>query len=167
MTEPAGPAAFDGLRGPKEQRVGELTGFVSLTQTSTWILYALPSSAVRGLAHWRDEVEAADSYTVAMEASKWARLVQKGHGGAIGALLTGKVAGVSPWMRELVGLAGDCVDDRTLAWWTRAAACSKDLRWQELVGEHRSSGAVLDAGTRFERVESWLQGVRGWADGQA
>lgn len=123
-------------------------------------VYAFPSRRLATLRHWRDEVEfdiADDAETtrvVALEASKWARLLLKSHGGALLASASPPAfpgASAGPAAR-LPALARDLWDPVATEW---AAAAGVDPL---------PEAPALTTDQRFERVETWLWSVRELVD---
>jgi hypothetical protein len=119
------------------------------------VVYAFSSRRLATLRHWRDEVETPTF--VGLEASKWARLLLKGHGGSL--LSCGKSAaddclGMSA---RLQGMAVELWNEDATHWAELADAAPPERAL--LTGFRPISG-----GERFERVNSWLEDVRIAAD---
>lgn len=122
-------------------------------------VYAFDSLRVATLRHWRDEVEIRVPHgpdapwkgaVVAFEASKWARLLLKRHGGALLTSAEPPIAGAAALCAPLRGLArGLWTDDST--------------RWAERMNRAPlAASAPIDA--PFDAIDRWLQGVRRAAD---
>ncbi len=103
------------------------------------LVYAFPAMRVATLRHWRDEVELdeGDLHVVAMEASKWARLLLKQHAPTLDVVRGAPAAGSAPEVLALqrLGIAlavGDVGPaerfDRIDAWLVQVRrACSDNL----------------------------------------
>ena len=110
------------------------------------VVYAFDAARLAGLRHWRDEVEGplrdaeADhgAWVVAMEASKWARLLLKRQGGAL-------------WT-ALGPAAFDTVDAAPLA------ALAAGL-W-DAVALQAARPAAPPLADPFDAVDAWLTSVR-------
>jgi hypothetical protein len=115
-------------------------------------MFVVPTIRLAGLRHWDDEplLPAPFGGVQALEASKWARLVLKGHGGAIGTLLDadgvhdprGAAAALRP-------IAARCVDATVDAWCEAAG-----------VPRLPASEAPLVGAARFDAVNAWLETLR-------
>lgn len=119
------------------------------------VVYAFTSRRVATLRHWRDEVETPTF--VGLEASKWARLLLKGHGGSLLSCATPATADCLEMSARLQEMAVELWNDDA-------------THWAELAGETPPKRSLLArfrplAGSdRFERVNSWLEDVRAAAD---
>jgi hypothetical protein len=121
-------------------------------------IYALPSRRFATLRHWRDEVETRTGDgvdVVAFEASKWARLLLKSHGGTLLTSLEIPESG-TPEGQALGPLAASLWDDVADAWIAAAGIPRPTL--------DRPSGTSLGGPARFARAEAWLDAVRRRAD---
>lgn len=114
---------------------------------SARLVYAFPSRRLATLRHWRDEVETPEF--VGLEASKWARLMLKGHGGTL--LQAAEAPSYDPraLSESLAALAVEL--------WTPAATA-----WAERMGRPAMSAPStgITSAERFERVDAWLEAVR-------
>ena len=115
------------------------------------VVYAFASARLATLRHWRDEVETPNF--VAFEASKWARLLLKGHGGSLLSSAQPPTVDCIEIGSQLAALARDL--------WTPDSS-----HWAGLLGVEplSSPSPPLSPEERFERVESWLSEVRAVAD---
>jgi hypothetical protein len=115
------------------------------------VVYAFSSVRLATLRHWRDEVETASF--VALEASKWARLLLKGHGGSL-------LSSAQPPTLDCIE-TGSELGALAEALWTADAS-----HWAGLVGIPPLAlpNPPLSPEERFERVERWLTRVRSIAD---
>lgn len=115
------------------------------------VVYAFASVRLATLRHWRDEFETPTF--VALEASKWARLLLKGHGGSLLSSAQVPASDCIETAGELSALAREL--------WTEDAT-----HWASLAGEEPlpMPNPPLSAKERFERVDAWLAKVRAVAD---
>lgn len=117
----------------------------------SYVVYAFPSRRVATLRHWRDEVETPE--LVGFEASKWARLLLKGHGGALLSCATSPDHDPMRMGPTLAALA-------TELWTADATEWARRIGVEPIV----TTTATVHGGDRFERVERWLTAVRAWVD---
>jgi hypothetical protein len=120
------------------------------------VVYAFDAARLTGLRHWRDEVEGplcppvadagSGAWFVAMEASKWARLLLKRQGGALWTAL-GPTAFVTTDAAALGALAAGLWDADADAW---AAS----------VGLVVARPAAEPLMRPFDAVDAWLTAVR-------
>ena len=118
------------------------------------LVFALPSIRVATLRHWRDEVEfSVDEHAVVgVEASKWARLLLKGHGGTL-------LTSAEPPSSAPQDIAGGLEDIAPLLWDARATAWSHAAKLEPM-----QRGPDVEPAARFETVNTWLVRVRQCAD---
>ncbi len=119
------------------------------------VVYAFTSRRLATLRHWRDEVETPTF--VGLEASKWARLLLKGHGGSLLSCSTPATDDCLKMSARLEELAVELWNDDA-------------THWAKLAGENPPERSLLkrfrpvSGSERFERVNSWLEDVRIAAD---
>lgn len=118
-------------------------------------VFALPHARVATLRHWRDThewvLEGEDEawHVVLHEASKWARLIQKSHGGSYA--IASRDPDVDPHHQgaALQHIACASCDERVVDWYRAAGwdppALSDDL---------------LLAPARFAQLEAWIHAAR-------
>ncbi len=119
---------------------------------------AYPALRLATLRHWRDTFETtltvgdAPVHLVAHEASKWARLLLKGHGGSL------LIAGLEPvfdssrLLSKLGEIAGSCANADT-------------REWCEAANGPAPAANTVSAQARFDALESWLTEARCFAIG--
>ena len=118
-------------------------------------VFTLPHTRVATLRHWRDSHEWAAEHAgerwdvVLHEASTWARLLMKAHGGSVA--IASRAPAFDPLGQgaELGAIAAACADARTDAWYAAAgwAAPARDA-------------ATLEGAARFERLDAWVRAAR-------
>lgn len=118
-------------------------------------VFTLPHARVATLRHWRDSHEWTADYAgerwdvVLHEASTWARLLMKSHGGSVAIASRAPTFDPLGLGAKLAALAAACADARTDAWYT-AAGWSAPAR----------AAATLEGAARFERLDAWVRAAR-------
>lgn len=118
------------------------------------VVYAFSSRRLATLRHWRDEVETATF--VGLEASKWARLLLKGHGGSL--------------LRCVEPASDDCLEMSARLYGMAVELWNDDAaHWAKLAGKTPPNSLLtasrpISGEERFERVNAWLEDVRVAAD---
>lgn len=156
------PAAVDAVSDALAEALGEPATVVALWCDApatprgpvARLVYAYPSVRLATLRHWRDEaeflVDAGDGpmHVVALEASKWARLLLKSHGGTL--LTSSRAADV-----DALGLAAPLPELVDALWDTVAED------WCRRLGvESGRTPVETTPAERFGHVEGWLHAVR-------
>lgn len=115
-------------------------------------VFAYPSQRLATLRHWQDtlETDVDGAPLVAHEASKWARLLLKGHAGAKAICLHPLAHEEAGLGEELAGIAARIDGDDIEAWRDAAG-------WD---AHARHARPLITAKQRFERLERWLLSVR-------
>ncbi len=133
------------------------------------LIYAFPSLRLATLAHWRDEVEFTfeGAPVVAFEASKWARLLLKSHGGTL--LCSARPPAWDPHglVESFCTLAASLWNDDATAWaharGVPPLASQSGQPLANLSGQPLANPTTPQP-SRFDAINGWLIRVRAVAD---